>query len=95
MFFLAKFLMEALAYPINMCIQKSQGDVITDKDQKCQLGRRTWPFLDHMLRKGHIILKIANIEAVQEFRLPLSKIEVNAFLGLTGYYRWFLVASAP
>ena len=59
---------------------------------KSQLGMNTCKFLVHVVGKGGITPQQAKTRAVEEFRQPLNKSDVRAFLGLVGYYRKFIPA---
>ena len=50
--------------------------------------------LGHVVGNGLIRSEITKVEAVQTFPTPGSKTDVRAFLGLTGYYRKFILGYA-
>ena len=63
---------------------------LTIQAAKSQLGRNTCKFLVHVVGKGGITPQQAKTSAVEEFRQPLNKSDVRAFLGLVGYGSSFL-----
>ena len=65
---------------------------LTIQAAKSQLGMNTCKFLGHVVGKGGITPQQAKTRAVEEFRQPLNKSDVRAFLGLVGYYRKFIPA---
>ena len=65
---------------------------LTIQATKSQLCMNTWKFLGHVVGKGGITPQQAKTHALEEFRQPLNKNDVRAFLGLVGYYRKFIPA---
>ena len=65
---------------------------LTIQAAKSQLGMNTCKFLGHVVGKGGITPQQAKTRAVEEFRQPLNKSDVRAFLRLVGYYRKFIPA---
>ena len=63
---------------------------LTIQAAKSQLGMNTCKFLGHVVGKGGT--QQAKTHAVEEFRQPLNRSDVRAFLGLVGYYRKFIPA---
>lgn len=47
-------------------------------------------FLRYMISKDGIIVDPAKIEAIRDWPRPTLVIEVKSFIGLVGYYRWFV-----
>ena len=47
-------------------------------------------FLVHVVSKERISVNSKKIEVVQNWPRPTSMTEIHSFLGLTGYYRWFV-----
>ena len=47
-------------------------------------------FLGHIVSAEGIIVDPAKIEAIMSWKLPRNVTEVRSFLGLVGYYRWFV-----
>jgi hypothetical protein len=63
---------------------------LTAKPAKCQLGNNQCDYLGHSVGNGEIRPEATKIEAVANFPLPVTKKDVRAFLGLSGYYRRFI-----
>ena len=59
------------------------------KPTKCQLGMKEC-VLGHVVGYGNVKPDPGKIEAVRQFSTPRTKKQVRAFLGLAGYYRWFI-----
>ena len=57
---------------------------LTVKAQKCQLALQECVYLGHIVSNGLVRPKISKIAVVQAFEQPMSKKEVQLFLGLTG-----------
>lgn len=60
------------------------------KPKKCFLAQSEISFLGHKIKDGKILPDPKNIEAVLNFKVPATKKQVRAFLGLTGFYRKFI-----
>lgn len=60
------------------------------KPTKCTLAENHCIYLGHRVGDGKIEMEEAKLEALRNFRRPLTKGDVRAFLGLAGYYRRFL-----
>ena len=63
---------------------------LTAKPEKCHLGMCEVEYLGHMVGGGKVQPQKAKIKAVEQFSRPRSKKDVRSFLGLAGYYRWFI-----
>jgi len=58
--------------------------------KKCYFLQRKVEFLGHMIEGNSIRLSERKIEAVKRFPEPMNIRQVQAFLGLTGYFRKFI-----
>ena len=47
-------------------------------------------FLGHIMSGEGIAVDLAKVEAVSDWPIPKSVTEVQSFLGLASYYRWFV-----
>ena len=63
---------------------------LTVKPKKCNFGRTEVSYLGHVVGNGTVKPMDDKVKAVNEFPRPISKKNVRAFLGLTGYYRRFV-----
>ncbi|CAM5073737.1 unnamed protein product [Eretmochelys imbricata] len=57
---------------------------------KCQIGLNRVTYLGHQVGQGTISPLQAKVDAIQKWRVPKSKKQVQSFLGLAGYYRRFV-----
>ena len=60
------------------------------KKKKCKFAMTQCSHLGHVVGQGRVEPEQTKVEAVREFAKPRTKKHVRAFLGLVGYYRWFL-----
>ncbi len=58
--------------------------------RKCHLGLTEAKYLGYKIGWGLIIPEEKKVEAVRKFPRPTNKTQVQAFLGLAGYYRGFI-----
>jgi len=66
------------------CLQKAQ---LTVNMAKCQFGKSEVHYLGHVIGGGTVKPDPQKVEAVNNYPVPVTKKEVRAFLGLSGYYR--------
>ncbi|WVZ70461.1 LOW QUALITY PROTEIN: hypothetical protein U9M48_019130 [Paspalum notatum var. saurae] len=60
------------------------------KLSKCEFWLDQVPFLGHIVSKGGIMVDHSKISSVMDWKVPEVVKEVRGFLGLAGYYRWFI-----
>ncbi|XP_037928488.1 uncharacterized protein LOC119662907 [Teleopsis dalmanni] len=58
--------------------------------KKCEFLKDTIQFLGHQLGPNGITPSEIKTEAIQNFNMPTTQIEVRRYLGLTGYFRKFI-----
>ena len=75
---------------LDTVLERIQNAGLTVKPKKCSVGRSQVEYLGHVTGSGTIQPKDDKIQAVKEFPRPLTKKNVRAFLGLSGYYRRFI-----
>ena len=75
---------------LDTVLERIQNAGLTVKPKKCSVGRSQVEYLGHVIGSGTIQPKDDKIQAVKEFPRPLTKKNVRAFLGLSGYYRRFI-----
>ena len=63
---------------------------LTVKPGKCKVAKQRVEYLGHIIGNCTITPMQDKVQAVQEFPRPITKKNVRAFLGLTGYYRKFI-----
>ena len=61
--------------------------------KKYNFGAKYCSYLGHIVG-GEVLMEISKLEAVQNFPIPITKKEVRAFLGITGYYCSFIPSIA-
>jgi hypothetical protein len=57
---------------------------------KCAFAMKEVAFLGHIVSGEGIKMDPKKVEAVREWPAPRNVTEVRSFLGLTGFYRWFI-----
>ena len=72
---------------LHSVLQRLREAGLTAKPSKCQIGMRHCIYLGYRVE---IQPEASKVDAVSEFPQPISKKDVRAFLGLTGYYRKFI-----
>jgi len=68
---------------------------LTVKAKKCQFGMTQCHYLGHVVGIGLVQPEPAKIVAVERFPTPETKKQTCVFLGLTGYYRKFILSTQP
>jgi hypothetical protein len=61
------------------------------KFSKCEFWLREVPFLGHVLSDGGVMVDLAKVQEVLNWKAPISIHEVWNFLGLAGYYCHFIL----
>lgn len=64
---------------------------LTVRPSKCKLGSLEIVCLGHIIGSGKIRHDPKKITAMFEFPLPLTKKDSRSLLGLTGYYRQYIM----
>ena len=59
---------------------------LTIKSMKCQFGMESCAYHGHVVGNGEVCPEKSKLEAVRKFPTPVTKKQMHAFLGLTGYY---------
>jgi hypothetical protein len=60
------------------------------KLSKCSFYQSRIHYLGHVISDEGIVVDLAKVEAIMEWPAPLNITEVRSFMGLVGYYRWFV-----
>ena len=60
------------------------------KFEKCEFWQRKVKFLGHVVSREEVTVDLSKIEAVQDWAYPKNAFKICSFLGLAGYYRWFV-----
>ena len=61
---------------------------------KCQLCLEETAYLGYQVGRGNVRPQDSKVAAIREWPQPTSKKQVKAFLGLVGYYQWFILGFA-
>ena len=61
------------------------------KPAKCQWAKRTLEYLGHVVRNDLVLVPEAKVEALWNYTRPKTKAQLKSILGLTGYYRHFIL----
>jgi hypothetical protein len=57
---------------------------------KCSFYQSRIHYLGHVISGKGIAMDLAKVEAIMEWPAPTNVKEVCIFMGLAGYYRWFV-----
>ena len=60
------------------------------KFSKCELWLTEVKFLGHVGSTSGVSIDPEKVEAVMSWERPKSIFEIHSFLGLAGYYKWFI-----
>ena len=63
---------------------------LTAEPTKCKFGMEECSYLGNVVGGGKVRVEESKIEAIQKIQWPMTKKDVRALLGLTGYYRKFI-----
>ena len=72
-------------------LERLQKSNLTAKPNKCQFGMKECVYLGHKIGNGEVKPDQDKISAVANYPVPKTKKQVCGFLGLTGYYRKFIM----
>jgi hypothetical protein len=75
---------------INLVLAKLQEHSLFVKHSKCSFGNRSMAHLGHVISADGVAMDAHKIQTVLDWPTPQSKLMVQAFLGLAGYYRCFI-----
>jgi hypothetical protein len=75
---------------INKVFQRLKEFNLSIKLEKCKFCRSSTEFLGHVIGKDGIKPSEAKVETIKLKQNPVSKAELQSFLGLTNYYRRFI-----
>ena len=75
---------------IQVVLQRLRGAGLTAKPKKSQFSVEYCIYLGDIVGGEAVRPEASKVEAVEQFKVPETKKHVQAFLGLTGYYRKFI-----
>ena len=70
--------------------ERLQDAGLTLKLKKCEFGAAECTYLGHRIGRGGVRPEQSKVMAIKQLKKPTTKKEVQAFLGMTGYYRRFI-----
>lgn len=75
---------------VQTILQKLRTNHFYAKLSKCQFGVNQIEYLGHIISNEGVSTDPGKVAAMTEWPVPKSVKELRGFLGLTGYYRWFI-----
>ena len=79
---------------VTMIVERLRQHGIKIKLSKCEIAQQTVTFLGHEVTHGEIRPNAAKSRILFEYPRPLNITQLQAFLGLAGYYRKFIAGFA-
>eukprot|EP00794_Sanderia_malayensis_P019624 gene19624-biopygen13894 len=76
---------------LDMVLERITKANLTLKPSKCQWLRNSVKFLGHIVSKEGVAVDPAKVRSVSSFPILLNKSDVRSFLGMTSYYRRFIL----
>jgi hypothetical protein len=76
---------------LRIVLQRLREHQLYAKFSKCEFWIKEVPFLDHVVSPKGITVDPGKVKEVLEWMPPMTMSEVRSFLGLAGYYRWFIL----
>jgi hypothetical protein len=75
---------------LRIVLQRLQEHQLYAMFSKCEFWIKEVPFLGHVVSPEGIAVDLGKVKEIWEWKPPTSVFEVWSFLGLAGYYRWFI-----
>ncbi|CAM5131992.1 unnamed protein product [Eretmochelys imbricata] len=75
---------------VRQVLDRLQGAGLTVKAEKCKVGMAEVSYLGHWMGSGHLKPEPAKVEVIRDWPAPHTKKQVQAFIGMAGYYRSFV-----
>ncbi|CAM5144052.1 unnamed protein product [Eretmochelys imbricata] len=75
---------------VRQVLDRLQEAGLTIKAEKCKVGMAEVSYLGHRVGSGHLKPEPAKVEVIRDWPAPHTKKQVQAFIGLAGYYRRFV-----
>ena len=75
---------------IQLVMEKLRQAGLTAKPSKCCWGIASISYLGHVVGKGKVSVPECKVKSIREFVKPVTKKDLQSFLGTTGYYRKFI-----
>jgi hypothetical protein len=75
---------------LRMVLEKLRSNQLYTKFGKCEFWLTEVAFLGHVIPAGGISLDPSKVKDMLNWMPPTNSLEIQSFLGLAGYYRWFI-----
>nr|GEW10110.1 putative reverse transcriptase domain-containing protein [Tanacetum cinerariifolium] len=75
---------------LRIILELLQNEKLYAKFSKCKFWLDSVKFLGHVINSQGVHVDPAKVEAIKNWTAPKTPTEVRQFLGLAGYYRWFI-----
>ncbi|CAM4703830.1 unnamed protein product [Caretta caretta] len=75
---------------VRQVLDRLQGAGLTVKAEKCKVGMAEVSYLGHRVGSGRLKPEPAKVEVIRDWPAPHTKKQVQAFIGMAGYYRRFV-----
>ncbi len=79
---------------INTTLQRLANNGLTVKSSKCSWCYTAFEFLGFIVGKGGIAIPQARVEYMAKYKIPKTKQQMKAFLGLVNFYSKFIPSFA-
>jgi hypothetical protein len=81
---------EEHAHHLWVILQRLRDHQLYGKFNKCTFWLKEVPFLGHIISVEGIAVDPSKVQEVLDSKSPKSATQIRSFLGLAGYYRWFI-----
>ena len=71
-------------------LERLRQNKLTAKPSKCVWAAEKLDYLGHVVGGGTVAVPQARVKAIKNFKKPVTKKDMRAFLGMTGYYHRFI-----
>jgi hypothetical protein len=75
---------------LRLVLQKLRENHLYAKLSKCEFWLKEVSFLGHIISKGGIFVDPSKVKGVLSWNILQNVSDIRSFLGLAGYYRWFI-----
>jgi hypothetical protein len=75
---------------LHLVLQCLRGHKLHGKLSKCSFYQSRIHYLGHVISGEGITMDLAKVEAIMEWPVLMNVMEVCSFMGLAGYYQWFV-----
>lgn len=80
-----------LEHHMQLVLQKLTEHELKAHLKKCAFGREQVAYLGHVISRNGVAVDSDKIQAILEWEIPKKLKELRGFLGLTGYYRKYVL----